>query len=173
MVQGCPFPSCTVFCRYFSSKKEKEIRMHMNTAQPIRSTEDLKKLKRYYKDIRSNERNQLLIIMGLNTALRISDILSLKWESVYDFDRKKFKSHIVLIEQKTGKTSTIFINQNIHKALEEYKEYLKKIRKHLGDINIFFAIAIKILLFQEFRHFELLKKPQIIIIFLESSAVIL
>ena len=129
MVQGCPFPSCTVFCRYFSSKKEKEIRMHMNTAQPIRSTEDLKKLKRYYKDIRSNERNQLLIIMGLNTALRISDILSLKWESVYDFDRKKFKSHIVLIEEKTGKTSTIFINQNIHKALEEYKDYLRKNKK--------------------------------------------
>ena len=67
--------------------------MHMNTAQPIRSTEDLNNFKNYYKEIRPNKRNQMLIIMGLNTALRISDILSLKWESVYDFDRKQFKTH--------------------------------------------------------------------------------
>lgn len=97
----------------------------MNTAQPIRSTEDLNNFKKYYKEIRPNKRNQLLIIMGLNTALRISDILTLKWESVYDFDRKQFKSHIILVEQKTDKKSMIFMNQNIQEALVEYKEYMR------------------------------------------------
>ena len=99
--------------------------MHMNTAQPIRSTEDLNNFKQYYKEIHPNKRNQLLIIMGLNTALRISDILSLKWESVYDFNRKQFKSHIVIVEQKTDKKSMIFMNRNIQNALAEYKEYLR------------------------------------------------
>ena len=97
----------------------------MNTAQPIRNTEDLNNFKKYYKEVHPNERNQLLIIVGLNTALRISDILSLKWEAVYDFDRKQFKSHIVLVEQKTDKNTMIFMNRNIQDALTEYKEYLR------------------------------------------------
>ena len=101
----------------------------MNTAQPIRNTEDLKILKSYYKMQHPNARNQLLIVMGLNTALRISDILSLKWNSVYDFDKKEFKTHIVLVEQKTGKESTIFMNQNIRTALIEYKEELRANKK--------------------------------------------
>lgn len=98
----------------------------MNTAQPIRNAEDLKRLKNYYVVQNPNLRNQVLIVMGLNTALRISDILSLKWGSVYDFNRKEFKSHIVLVEQKTGKVSTIFMNANIQKALEKYKDELKQ-----------------------------------------------
>ena len=97
----------------------------MKTAQPIRNTNDLNNFKEYYKKVHPNKRNQVLIIIGLNTALRISDILSLKWESVYDFDRKQFKSHIELVEQKTEKNTMIFMNRNILEILAEYKEYLK------------------------------------------------
>lgn len=39
----------------------------------------------YYKDIRPNSRNYCLIVMGLNTALRISDLLRLKWNNVYNY----------------------------------------------------------------------------------------
>ena len=60
----------------------------MNSAQPIKKTRDLEKFKNYYKEIKPNYRNELLIILGLNTALRISDMLSLEWHSVYDFDKK-------------------------------------------------------------------------------------
>lgn len=106
----------------------------MKTAQPIRNTNDLNNFKEYYKKVHPNKRNQVLIIIGLNTALRISDILSLKWESVYDFDRKQFKSHIELVEQKTEKNTMIFMNKNIQEILEEYKEYLKsegkKVRRY-------------------------------------------
>ena len=96
----------------------------MNTAQPIRSIEDLERFKNYYKVQNPNIRNRLLITVGLNTALRISDILSLKWSMVYDFEQMDFKRHIVLTEQKTGKESTIFVNQNIRNVLEEYKQEL-------------------------------------------------
>ena len=106
----------------------------MKTAQPIRSTEDLNNFKKYYTEIHPNKRNQLLIIIGLNTALRISDILSLKWEAVYDFDQKQFKSHIILVEQKTEKNTMIFMNKNIQEILAEYKEYMsaqgKNVRRY-------------------------------------------
>ena len=96
--------------------------VYMNTAQPIRNPEDLENLKKYYVEDRPHCRNQLLIVMGLNTALRISDILSLRWESVYEFRKQEYKTHILLTEQKTGKISRIYINKSIQNALTEYRE---------------------------------------------------
>lgn len=96
----------------------------MNTAQPIRRFEDLEKLKSYYKIKVPHPRNYLLIIMGLNTALRISDILQLQWEDVYDFDNHELKDHIIIVEQKTGKNSSIVINNNLEDALEQYRQSL-------------------------------------------------
>ena len=110
----------------------------MKTAQPIRNTEDLNNFKKYYEEIHPNKRNQLLIIIGLNTALRISDILSLKWEAVYDFERKQFKSHIVLVEQKTEKNTMIFMNKNIQEILAEYKEYMSAQRKSVRRYQYIF-----------------------------------
>ena len=98
----------------------------MNIAQPIKKTTDLERLKEYYRTVHPNARNSLLIIMGLNTALRISDILMLKWEDVYDFGRKEYRSHINVVEQKTGKRSQIYINESIVSALEDYDIFLRR-----------------------------------------------
>ena len=96
----------------------------MNTAQPIRDKGDLSRFKEYYRLICPNKRNHLLMVMGLNTALRISDLLELKWEDVYDFELQKYRAHLQVTEHKTGKGSVIWINGNIKKALTEYMEYL-------------------------------------------------
>lgn len=69
----------------------------MNTAEPIRNKEDLAHIKDYYKTIRPNTRNYLLIIIGLNTALRVSDIIQLKWQDVFDFYTGSVKNHITLM----------------------------------------------------------------------------
>lgn len=92
----------------------------MNTTQPIRNQKELEALKNYYQQVIPNRRNYLLIIMGLNTALRISDILSLTWGQVYDFSHRKFRRHIALTEQKTGKKTNIYINRELRQALEDY-----------------------------------------------------
>ena len=47
----------------------------MSKTQPIRSTTQLNQFKKYYQEIIPEKRNYALIILGLNTALRISDIL--------------------------------------------------------------------------------------------------
>ena len=56
----------------------------MKLTQPIRDIVELDKIKKYYCDIKPNKRNYLLIVCGLNTALRISDILKLRWKDVYN-----------------------------------------------------------------------------------------
>lgn len=51
----------------FSTIKE----YSMGTTQPIRNKDELTAFRMYYKDIRPNSRNYCLIVMGLNTTLRI------------------------------------------------------------------------------------------------------
>ena len=92
----------------------------MKTTQPVRDIVELKKIKRYYREVKPNKRNFLLIICGLNTALRISDILKLRWKDVYNENLLSFKSHIDVKEQKTGKKTTVFINNNLKEALASF-----------------------------------------------------
>lgn len=91
----------------------------MQKSDPIRNVDDLNAFKNYYLKIKPNPRNYLLIVFGLNSALRISDILSIKWENVYD-SSGNFKKHLNLVEAKTGKHKSIYINQNVVAALKQY-----------------------------------------------------
>lgn len=111
----------------------------MNTAQPIRSKEDLAHIKEYYKVVKPNGRNYLLIIIGLNTALRVSDIIQLKWRDVYDSQTGSWREHIALLEQKTGKTSVIFLNNGVKSALEEYRQSLFDCETPLSDQDYLFG----------------------------------
>lgn len=107
----------------------------MSAADPIRDSEKLQDFKNYYLSGKINIRNYTLCIMGLNTALRISDLLQLKWKHVYDFSCGVFFSHICLNEQKTGKPSQIVLNQSITNALQEYASVLGEARS--GETYLF------------------------------------
>ena len=92
----------------------------MGTTQPIRNNDELTAFRMYYKDIRPNSRNYCLIVMGLNTALRISDLLRLKWDNVYNFKHHEFRTHFLINEQKTGKNNYVTLNYNATDALKDY-----------------------------------------------------
>ena len=94
------------------------MRIYMIT-QPIKDKKELKSLINFYNTKKPNLRNHCLIVLGLNTALRISDILTLKWNMLYDFGRKKFKNRITINEKKTGKTNIIPINKNLLICLQK------------------------------------------------------
>lgn len=96
-------------------------RTPMSTTQPIRNGEDVHKLIDYYEQEEPNLRNHTLIIFALHTALRISDILALRWENVYHFEKKAYVPHLHVYEKKTGKISTLAFNQHVLQALEEYR----------------------------------------------------
>ena len=97
---------------------------YMSTTQPIRDKESLQKFKNFYKTQKPNPRNYAIIVLGLNTALRISDILNLTSEMVYDHN--KVREHIVVKEQKTGKINRILLNREVRKALNLYRHFLVK-----------------------------------------------
>lgn len=89
----------------------------MSKTQPIRSTTQLNQFKKYYQEIIPEKRNYALIILGLNTALRISDILQLRVSDVWDLQKQSFKRHLEVMESKTGKQTSIYINKEVRQAL--------------------------------------------------------
>ncbi|MCC8149903.1 MAG: tyrosine-type recombinase/integrase [Lachnospiraceae bacterium] len=98
----------------------------MATTQPIKNPEEIDQLKNYFLE-KGSIRDYVLIVTGLNTSLRISDILHLRWMNVYHFKECRYRNHISLTEQKTGKRTTIALNRAILDALELYREYLNEI----------------------------------------------
>ncbi|MGL4914215.1 MAG: site-specific integrase [Romboutsia sp.] len=99
----------------------------MKYVQPIRDRELIKKMKNEL--LKNGSRNFMLFNIGINTGLRVSDILSLK---VFDV---KDKTHITINEQKTKKQKRILINSNLKKDIDDYIygmndcDYLFKSRK--------------------------------------------
>lgn len=91
----------------------------MAATEPIRSRKDLQKLGDYFLS-RGQLRNYTLLVMGVHTALRISDLLHLKWSDVYDEKQQAFLSRIAVVEQKTGKAKVIALNRRILGALRQY-----------------------------------------------------
>lgn len=132
----------------------------MATTEPIRDKKDLEKLANYFRG-RGELRNYAMIVVGTCTALRISDLLKLKWSDVIHLDasfskppeqcpkaRKskppaipaqtetnsrpespypdnplphlRFKTHVFVSEQKTGKQKLVALNDSAKLALREY-----------------------------------------------------
>jgi len=106
----------------------------MSATQPIRNKHQVRELAQYYLK-RGELRNHLLIVMGVHTALRISDLLRLKYDDVYDFDRQCLRESVTIIEKKTGKSKTVALNKSIITALKlclpnaKRGEFLIKSRK--------------------------------------------
>jgi integrase len=88
-----------------------------NTVEPIRDLEKIDAMKKILKA--ENLRNWLLFTLGINSALRVSDLLNLRQENVYD-KRGRVLEAIRLREKKTGKEKVFRINKSARKAFEEY-----------------------------------------------------
>lgn len=98
----------------------------MSTSEPLRTTQDIEKIKNYF--LKQNKlRDYTLFTLGINTALRIGDLLNLKWKDVYDIDTELFSDHIILTEQKTQKRTVIKLNDSALMALERLKNHLEEI----------------------------------------------
>jgi len=83
----------------------------MNLVQPIRDKDILKDIKKWLKD--TNERNYILFLLGINTGLRISDILRLRVRDVQGWD-------IFIREKKTRKPKQIKMPSELKKEIRQY-----------------------------------------------------
>ena len=86
----------------------------MTTTEPIRSRKDMKRLVGYYYS-RGDLRNYLMVVLGLSTALRISDLLRLRWEDLVEDG--EVRHHLVVTEKKTGKSRPIRLNEKTRKTI--------------------------------------------------------
>jgi integrase len=89
----------------------------MNVVEAIKDKKDINKLKKCLAP-----RDRLMFVLGINSGLRISDILSLKVRDVID-ENGKPKDRLILVEQKTGKRKSFPFNKAIISELKklEYK----------------------------------------------------
>ncbi len=84
----------------------------MEFVEPIRDREKINYVKRILKE--HGTRDYLLFLMGINSGLRISDILKLKVKDVLN------KNYIEIKEQKTGKYKRFPITDSFKTELDEY-----------------------------------------------------
>lgn len=94
----------------------------LRTVEPIRDQRQINAIKRYLKG--KNLRDHALFVVGINVALRISDLLSLKWGDVLN-EKGNFKT-LKLVEQKTKKPRIIRLNKAAQKALQELLDSLDR-----------------------------------------------
>lgn len=84
----------------------------MATVEPIREKSDIKKVENVLK--KDSERNLLLFVMGINSGLRISDMLSLNVGDV------KGQQYITLKEKKTKKIKKFPINDRLKPMISKF-----------------------------------------------------
>ena len=91
----------------------------MNFVEPIR---DRKKIAQIKNLLRGQERfrDLLLFVVGINAALRISDLLELQITHFLD-EQGQIRQRFWIKEKKRGKRQEVVINESIREALEEYR----------------------------------------------------
>ena len=99
----------------------------MKEVQPIRDTKKIDAMKAIMRG-EGNYRDLLLFTLGINTGLRISDILALKWSSFLNGGRLlKVESKLYLVEIKTKKVKTFVLNKSVVEALKLYYDSLDSV----------------------------------------------
>lgn len=83
--------------------------------EPLRTTEEIKNMRESLKQTLYPKRNLLLFNLGINTGLRISDIVDLRIEDV------KYKTSIKIKEKKTNKFKTVYL----YSIMADIADYLE------------------------------------------------
>ena len=95
-----------------------------NPTDPIRSLEDVERLKNYFLNrkgwMNNNIRDYAYFVFSLNMSRRAGDILALHVYDILNPDGS-FKTHVTFEhEQKTGKKSVVLLNTKAREALTLY-----------------------------------------------------
>lgn len=83
-----------------------------NLVEPIKSKKDIDRIEKYLE--KHSRRNRLIFAFGINTGLRVSDILGLNVEDV------EGKNYVEIREKKTGKYKRFPLNAKLKTLIKEY-----------------------------------------------------
>jgi len=109
-----------LYCIDFLRKRSYNVVMEvvkMNFVQPFRSREKLEEMKDELR--KSGTRNYMMFYTGINTGLRISDLVKLNRDNIRNADGT-MKSHITIVEQKTKKVKKFPICNGLLSELDKY-----------------------------------------------------
>lgn len=90
----------------------------MESVDPIRDTKKISQIKNVLRG-QKRWRDLLLFVVGINTALRVSDLLKLRIGDFVDTDGAIYDNFRIR-EEKRNKTNTLTINDSIKGVLAEY-----------------------------------------------------
>jgi integrase len=90
----------------------------MQTVQPIKDKEKIEAIKKILRA--TSLRNELLFVLGINTGLRISDILDIKVADL--LTKNGVVDRLELREKKTKKKRTIALSKKTYRLIERYLE---------------------------------------------------
>lgn len=99
--------------------KRGEIMAKEKNVQPLRTAQEIEDM-RWALSRYTSSRDLFMFNLGINTGLRVSDIVRLKVKEL------KGKTHLVITEQKTGKTKRFMIPKPTREAIEEYTRGMDK-----------------------------------------------
>lgn len=95
----------------------------MNIVQPVREKTKLEELK--YELMKTGVRNYLMFLTGLNSGMRVSDVVNLKSDNIRHEDGS-MKEHITVIEKKTGKLKKFPLVNGLRMEMEKYTKNMKQ-----------------------------------------------
>ncbi|MCY7683256.1 site-specific integrase [Bacillus velezensis] len=108
--------------------------MDEKNVQPLRTIDEINDMKWALRRF-GTERDRFLFVFGINTGLRVSDIVPLKVGDV------RGKQHVITREKKTGKVKRFYLNKALQDEINEYTygmddtEYLFPSRKGSAHIS--------------------------------------
>ena len=92
--------------------------------EPIINMKDIKSIKKLLVD---RPRDRLLFVLGINSGLRVQDLLALK---ISDVRTCSIGDRVSIKEKKTGKENVFIMNKEIKTALDEYLRCAKRQDNH-------------------------------------------
>lgn len=101
-----------------------------NLVEPIKNKNDLELIEIYLE--KHSKRNRLIFVFGINTGLRVSDILGLNVEDVKD------KNYVEIREKKTGKYKRFPLNTKLKSLIKDYLSYERNKTYSLTDYEPLF-----------------------------------
>lgn len=88
----------------------------MECVDPIKDVGKINEMKRLLK--KQSQRDLLFFVLGINTGIRVSDLLSLKVSDVWD--ETTCKEFLYLSDPKIDGEKSFFLNQSVRKELKLY-----------------------------------------------------
>jgi len=111
----------------------------LNFVEPIRDRKKIAQIKNLLRG-QKRFRDLLLFVVGINSALRISDLLKLQISHFID-EQGRIKHRFWIKERKRGKRHEVVINASIGEALDEYLIAFPYIRDDRNNFIFFSSIV--------------------------------